>query len=168
MRKKTKMKRNFRLKGMTLIEIMIAIIVVMIVVTGIMSYRYYSALDAKKAEVRATAGRISLLLLEGWKGLQGDTAYDPEVMFSSQIAISETVDGPELPTDFSGVLFNLLGYYETVVDGVYYYSTLAYRDETASEPQILNIATVWRHDYSEGIVSETDKSVKLTTYTDYK
>ena len=153
---------------MTLIEIMIAIIVVMVVVTGIMSYRYYSSLDAKKAEVRATAGRVSLLLLEGWKGIQGDPTYDPEVMFGSELAIAETVDGPTVPTDFSGDPFTLLGYYETVVDGVYYYSTLAYCDETASEPQILNIATAWRQDYSDGTISETDKSVKLTTYTDYK
>jgi prepilin-type N-terminal cleavage/methylation domain-containing protein len=155
-------------KGMTLVEIMIAVVVVLVVVTGIMSYRYYSALDAKKAEVRATAGRFSLLLLEGWKGTGGADNYDPELIFASEFPISASAIGPAVPTDFGGELFNLLGSYEIVVEDVHYYTTLAYLDETATEPQTLNICTAWRHDYQDGTIVDTDKSVKLTTYTEYK
>lgn len=159
---------NRNARGMTLIEIMIATVVVLVVVTGIMAYRYYSALDAKKAEVRAIAGRASLLLLEGWKGSGGATDYDPELVFASEFPISVSVFGPEIPTDYTGTLFNLLGTYEIIIDDVYYYTTMAYLDETTTEPQTLNICTAWRHDYQDGSIVDTDKSVRLTTYTEYK
>lgn len=161
-------KYNRRKMGMTLIEIMIATVVVLVVVTGIMAYRYYSAIDAKKAEVRAVAGRLSLLLLEAWKGAGGDTAYDPEMIFESEFPISMTVYGPDVPTDFSGTPFSLLGSYEIIMNDVYYYTTLAYLDETSTEPQTLNICTAWRHDYQQNPVSDTDERVRLTTYTEYK
>lgn len=160
--------QNRRAGGATLVEIMIATVVVLVVVTGIMGYRYYSALDAKKAEVRVVSGRISLLLLEGWKGTGGATDYDPELIFASEFPISTSVVGPAVPTDFSGTLFNLLNSYEIIIDNVYYYTTLAYLDETITEPQTLNICTAWRHDYQQGTISDTDKSVRLTTYTEYK
>ena len=160
--------QNRRARGATLVEIMIATVVVLVVVMGIMGYRYYSALDAKKAEVRAAAGRISLLLLEGWKGTGGATDYDPESAFESEFLISLSAIGPSVPTDFSGTFFNLLNSYEIIIDNVYYYTTLAYLDETATEPQMLNICTAWRHNYQQGSVSDTDKSVRLTTYTEYK
>jgi prepilin-type N-terminal cleavage/methylation domain-containing protein len=159
---------NKHARGMTLIEIMIATVVVLVVVTGIMAYRYYSALDAKKAEVRAMAARVSLLLLEGWKGTGGATDYDPEVAFEAEFPISVSVFGPEIPTDYSGTLFNLLGTYEIIVEDVYFYTTMAYLDETLTEPQTLNICTAWRHNYQDGSISDTDKSVRLTTYTEYK
>jgi len=155
-------------RGMTLIEILIATVVVLVVVTGIMAYRYYSALDAKKAEVRAMAARVSLLLLEGWKGTGGAIDYDPEFAFASEFPISVSVFGPEIPADYSGTVFNLLGTYEIILENVYYYTTMAYLDETLTEPQTLNICTAWRHDYQQGSISDTDKSIRLTTYTEYK
>ena len=160
--------KNKKCAGGSLVEILIATVVVLVVVTGIMGYRYYSALDAKKAEVRAAAGRVSVLLLEGWKGTGGDIAYDPELIFASEFPISASAIGPAVPIDFSGTPFNLLNSYEIIINDVYYYTTLAYLDETATEPQTLNICTAWRHDYQQGIIDSADKSVKLTTYTEYK
>lgn len=159
---------NRHARGMTLIEIMIATVVVLVVATGIMAYRYYSTLDAKKAEVTATAARVSLLLLEGWKGTGGAIDYDPELAFASEFPISASVFGPEIPTDYSGTLFNLLGTYEIILEDVYYYTTMAYLGETLTEPQTLNICTAWRHDYQQGSISDTDKSIRLTTYTEYE
>lgn len=59
--------------GLTLIEIMVAITVIIVGVLGAMMYRYHSALDARKADVKIGAARVGLLLLEDWKGTHGNT-----------------------------------------------------------------------------------------------
>ncbi len=59
--------------GLTLIEVMVAITVIVIGVLGAMMYRYHSALDARKADIKIGAARVGLLLLEDWKGRHGIT-----------------------------------------------------------------------------------------------
>lgn len=82
--------------GLMLIEIMIAIVVVVVGILGAMMYRYHSALDARRADIQVGAGRVALLILEGWKGAAGDLAYDPssdiglQVLNSDDITISGT------------------------------------------------------------------------------
>lgn len=66
--------------GITLIEIMIALVIIVVGVLGAMMYRYHSALDARKADVHVGAGRVALLLLEGWKGAAGNEDYDPRTI----------------------------------------------------------------------------------------
>jgi hypothetical protein len=56
---------------------MVASLAVFVVVVGAMNFQYYCAMDARKADVRATAGRLGLLLLEAWKTVEGDADYDP-------------------------------------------------------------------------------------------
>lgn len=72
--KKTSRKNRW---GLTLIEIMVAIVVIIVGVLGAVMYRYSSALHARRADVHAGAGRVALLILEGWKGAAGNPAYDP-------------------------------------------------------------------------------------------
>lgn len=87
--------------GLTLIEIMVALLVIVVGVLGAMMYRYYSALDARKADVLVGASRVGLLVLEGWKGAVGNPAYDPqgvggigaEVLGSGDISISPASAG---------------------------------------------------------------------------
>ncbi|MHC4525778.1 MAG: type IV pilus modification PilV family protein, partial [Planctomycetota bacterium] len=64
-------------RGFTLVEVMISILIVMILATGAMGYQYASTRDVKVSEVQASAARIGMLLLESWKGQQGDTSFDP-------------------------------------------------------------------------------------------
>ena len=49
--------------GLTLVETLIAVIIIVIAVLGSVLYRYHSALAARKADVNMTAARLSLLLL---------------------------------------------------------------------------------------------------------
>ena len=84
--------------GLTLIEVMLAVCVIVVGVLGAMMFRYYSALDARKADIQVGAGRVALLILEGWKGAAGKAGYDPkgvggigpEVLSSPDISISGT------------------------------------------------------------------------------
>jgi Tfp pilus assembly protein PilE len=132
--------------GMTIVEMMITILVLAFIVIGTAGYRYYSALDAKKAEKEAAAAKIALLLNEGWRGLQGDvssTTADttvPSWGSSSDITITKINSGaPDAPSDCT-----VLGYYKIVSNRVNYYATMSYK-LPATRPclMILNITVAW-------------------------
>ena len=61
--------------GVLLIEIMVAITVVAVAAIGVGAYRYYSTLDARKADIQVTAARFGSALLQGWKGNGGYSGY---------------------------------------------------------------------------------------------
>ncbi|MBA7623387.1 hypothetical protein ES703_30782 [subsurface metagenome] len=68
--------------GVLLIEAMVAISIIAIVAIGAGAYRYYSTLDARKADVQVTAARFGWALLQGWKGnggYSGYSAYEADV-----------------------------------------------------------------------------------------
>jgi len=69
-------------KGVTLIEVMVASLAVCVILVGVMNFQYYCAMDARKADVRAVAGRVGLILLENWKAIQGDDAFDPVLVLN--------------------------------------------------------------------------------------
>ena len=63
------------LPGITLMEVMVTIVIITVVATGGMSYRYHSAANARKADVQITAARVGGLMLESWKGQGGFSGY---------------------------------------------------------------------------------------------
>ena len=66
----------------TLIEVIAAILILSIAVLGTSGYRYYAALDARKATMHTTAAGIGLLLCESWRRLSDQNTFDPEACFS--------------------------------------------------------------------------------------
>lgn len=152
--------------GLTLIEIMVAIVVVVVAVIGAMSFRYYCAVDARKADVHMTAARIGWMLLEDWKGtggrLPGHAAgsYDPLAAFdSTELPITSAV-GPATPSGFAA-----LGSYMVTANYVNYYATLTYKVKTASDPAVLNVCVAWGRPYNVDTLPTEYRSVKLTTYS---
>ena len=147
--------------GITLIEVMAAIVIISIAVLGASGYRYYSALDAKRASVQSTAARIALLLSENWRGRGYDrtTDFDPVSQLDSDIAIAVSSMGPDYPSDFT-----LLGRYEITVNDARFWAALSYRDDSA-DLRTLNTVIAWQH--RPGGADETitmDKTFKLTTF----
>ncbi len=61
--------------AVTLIEVMVAIVILSVTVLGTSGFRYYAAMDARKADVQITAARLASHLLNGWKGVGGYSAY---------------------------------------------------------------------------------------------
>lgn len=59
----------------TLIEIIIAILILSIAALSTSGFRYYAAMDARKADVQITAARVASLILSGWKGSGGYSGY---------------------------------------------------------------------------------------------
>lgn len=150
--------------GFTLVEVMISVLIVTILATGAMGYQYTSTRDVKISEVQATAARIAMLLLESWKGQQGDTEFDPADTFASEMTIQNAITGPDAPNGSLGAPLTTLGSYEIIVNNVYYYVTLSYDDESESEPMILNATIAWRRDYGQGELDGDESFVRYSTF----
>ena len=151
-------KRRFR-RGLSLVDIMTAIVTLSVAVIGTANYRYYTALGAREAAVQTTAARIGLLLCENWRGVEGDETYDPTTYFGSDLPITVS-SGPEKPEDFT-----LLGSYTVELNGGTYYVTLSWKD-VHTGLRALNIVVAWTQRNQVGTnISNTDKLFALTTYT---
>jgi type II secretory pathway pseudopilin PulG len=158
--------RKNRNNGLTLIEVVVSMLVIMIIVIGAVSYMYASMWNARRAEVRITATRIGQLLLETWKvtgpvvnGVWNVTAFNPMVDF-----------GPELPNNFQAAAVDLggigaeLGDYQIQIDGVYYFVTLLYDN---SQPRMLNARVAWNIDLTSATLGSNFKYIDLTSNAIY-
>lgn len=153
---------------------MITIVVLAIAVIGASWYRYYSALDARKAATYRTATRIALSLCESWRGqgISGTATYDPVAHLNSELqkeggSITISGSGPSAPLDFTE-----LGRYEitieitTDIDQVHYWhywATLSYKD-IATDFRALNIVVAWDERGGANSYSSAMKTFRLTTY----
>lgn len=151
--------------GVTLLEIMAAIVIVSVAVLGASGYRYYSTLDVKRASMQSTAARIALLLCENWRGRSIDltTTYDPASYLGSELQLQVSAVGPDYPAGFTA-----LGKYVVAVDGVQYWAALSWRDDAAvPRLRVLNIVVAWAQRQTvpdAGSAVVMDKTFKLTTY----
>ena len=152
--------------AMTLVEVMGSVLILSVAVIGASAYRYHSALDARKADVRATATRIALLLCENWRGVSGavsgDEAYDAEDYFAHGLSFDASGEGPEVPADFTE-----LATYTIELNGINYYTTLSWKD-VATGLRALNVVVAWnQRNTGSTAFADADKSFRLTTYTTY-
>jgi prepilin-type N-terminal cleavage/methylation domain-containing protein len=171
-------RKNQRTQGITLVEVMIAMVLLAVAVLGAMGFRYYSATDARKADMYNNAARFSSLLLESWKGIGGLERFDSIQTFGQEFEITESEIGPPVPSGFTG-----LARYRIDFDRLNYYVTLSYKDATATEPRTLNVDTSWLLNHQSMYDPSTDiyvelpelresgdftQSVKLTGYVAYE
>jgi hypothetical protein len=157
-------------KGVTLIEVMVASLAVFVILVGVMNFQYYCALDARMADVRATAARLGQVLLEGWNAVQGEAVlYDPAMQFGSAPLNDLTPIGdPGIPR-----LINVFKTYMIGINGVKYFVTLSYEDQdiapaTPRRLRTLNVAIAWSRDFgSDTLTYGPTRLVRLTKQTSY-
>ncbi len=148
----------YRMRGMTLIEVMIAAVVLLIAIIGTSGFRYYSALDARKAEIQLNAAKITQTFCDMWKGIDGDPNFTPEDISDGDMTITAIDEGP------AKVFDNLLDNYKVNYEGVDYYLTCSYKQED-TDLKKLNVITAWQHrGEGENGYSDVDKTFSLTTY----
>jgi hypothetical protein len=151
-----------RFRGVSLIEAMLAITVLVIAVLGASGYRYYSSLDGRRADMRATASRIGMLLCESWSGVKGDEDFDPTVYSETELVMTEI----SVPDSLVPEGFDSLGAYEIQTGNVNYYAVLSY-DDVSDGLRAMNIVVTWaQRQQSESSVADADKQFSLTTYTE--
>ena len=150
--------------GFTLVEVAISILIIMVLATGAMGYQYHSTRDVKLSEVQATASRLSMLLLEGWKGTEGASDFDPVSVFGSEITITTSSIGPDVAQNKWGWDFDLLDQYVVEMDEVVYYVTLSWNDASFFEPKVLNCVVTWRNDYTQGQLEGHEPFIQYSAY----
>jgi len=83
-------KRRKFASAVSLVEVMVATVVLSIVTIGAMSYEYHTSRDATIARAQIAATRTGQLLLEDWMSTGGSTDYNPSALglgFSDASAI---------------------------------------------------------------------------------
>lgn len=150
-------------RGVTLVEVMVASLAAFVIFIGVMNFQYYCAAAARKADIRATAARLGLLLLEDWKTEGGSADYDPVSVFGP--AGLDILDIGE--SDIAGPV----GLDNEIIAGpcmitfgnTEYCVTLSYEDGVIDPiPQMLNVSVANR-----SISGELDKPISITTYENY-
>ena len=150
-------------KGLTLIEVMVAAVVVVFAVLGAMAFRYVTALDARKADIQISAARVGLLLLEGWKGEAGLESFDPtDGKFESGIVIIDSGGGPAVPAGFIGLATGPS--FEIKENNTYFYATLSSIASTSTDPKQLNVCVGWLHGAAQGNGGNSVQNVKFSTF----
>lgn len=121
-------------KGVTLVEVMAALVIALVIAIGVMSYQYAGAYHARKTDVRVTASRIGLLFLENWVaagGIDDVGIYDPVFRLdlgTYPLHNFDDLGAAVLPGALppNGLLFRL---YRIFTNGTYFWVELAYNDE---------------------------------------
>jgi Tfp pilus assembly protein PilV len=151
-------KFNRKCAGFSLLDAIIASVVLLIATIGSMAYRYHSKLDERKALMQASAARIATTLYEGWRGVHGAATYNPTDYTWSDVTISAG-SGPTQPTDFTK-----LNSYAIATNNFNYTATLSWQNVAGSPGlRALNVIVAWP---TSGI-GTPNNSFTLTSYTTY-
>jgi len=73
-------KRRKFASAVSLVEVIVATVVLSIITIGAMSYEYHTSRDAKIASAQIAATRTAQLLLEDWKSTGGSIDYNPSAL----------------------------------------------------------------------------------------
>ena len=120
-------------KGLTLIEVMISVLIALVIVIGVIGYMYACAYNARAADVRATATRLGLLVMEAWKadGVDLDL-FDPGQLASPDILVDNTNN-----IGMTGSLSETVGTPMIKINGVSYFVTLTHDFELLPKMEVL-------------------------------
>ncbi len=137
---------------MTLIEVLVATVVVSVAAMGVLSYGYHGARQRRMARAHAGAVRIGHLLLEDWKANGGSVFYAR--------AVSGTHNPLELNMGFE--YKSSEGVYKITVDSIP--MRVKFTRPSGYQRLIpLKVTVRWRLDLSEGEVRDGDPKVELIT-----
>jgi prepilin-type N-terminal cleavage/methylation domain-containing protein len=147
------MKKILRNKGLTLIEVIIASVIMVIIILGALSVQYYSAVHNKIAWSNLTATRTAQLLLEDWKSTGGSPQYKPDFL---QLGFIPALNGSK-----SG--------YSVVVNGLPMFvilqsSEVSVDNDAGVKLRNLEVRVSWRRDNQNMNPGGTDPYITMSTY----
>jgi prepilin-type N-terminal cleavage/methylation domain-containing protein len=139
-------------RGMTLMEVMIAVAIVIVAALGTMCYEYLCVDHVRIARAELVATRIGQLLIEDWKSTGGAADYNPE-------DLRMNFDLPD------GLMTNCV----TVVDGLPLHISMTHSqvekdDFAGTKLSELNVVVSWKKDFGSGTPQDDDPRVALVTY----
>ena len=154
---KVEKKNIIKRKAVTLPEVLLSASIAVIAILGTMMYQFTGQIDSKRANVASNAARLGTIVLENWKGNGAVSNYNPIAKLSGNIDLSTSEH------EVSG-LATVLGSYTTQLDGVVYYLTLSYSDQTAGLPRILHASVTWMNNFGTWDADSGSKNIRMTVY----
>ena len=133
-------------KAFTLIECLTAFTILLVAFLGIMRFRYYTVVNAERAEDELLAARSALLISEAWRADLAELDFDP----SMQNYVGDfTVEKMDLSGHKEGVfgadLSSVLGVYKITVDDKEFVARLSCQDVDAVENlRLINVTVIWK------------------------
>ncbi len=151
-------RKNSRLHGFTIVEVMAAMAVVIIVALGTLSFQYNNVRQSRTSEAQITAARLGQLLLEDWKSTGGDSDYDPNDLMLDPGFVLVTTGNYKITLDYQTFYIQLAQQLAPVTSG-------SNPDPVAGVTlQQLSITVSWRKDFGNGTVSGSDPTLTFTTF----
>jgi prepilin-type N-terminal cleavage/methylation domain-containing protein len=143
-------KTYFRNHGVTLLELVVAILILSIVSVGALSYQYFATQTSRKADAQITATRTARFILDNWKKDGGDTNFKPETL---NMGFTKNVNGLYLIT------VNALPMTVELT-----WQDVGYDVAAAVTLRQIQVSVKWRSDYQVGNIRNTDPVYTMTTY----
>jgi len=153
-------KKTTSARGMTLIEVIAATLIVSVAATGVLSYGYHGARQRRLARAQRAGTQVGRYLLEDWKGNGGSLFYAR--------AVNDAPNPEELDMgfDYIGTNYKAGGeiecVYEVTVDSIPMRVTLI-RKVGYQRLIELFVRVQWRSDLSDGEVEDSDPFIVLST-----
>lgn len=146
--------RNKVNQGLSIIEVLIGLLIIMLTIMGTLSIRYASTGNIVEAERRQAAIHLSKMILEGWYNSK-NLNYSITTEFGNYYSITTSTTGPSLPSGFTK-----RGNYKIALNQVTYSVTMSYKAQTTDVPAILNVQISWPATGKSNLT----RSCSLTTY----
>ncbi len=142
-------------RGFSLIECMLAGVVILGVIVAMMTFRYTAVAHAEQAENQLLAARSANLLSEAWRGQRADTDFDPllhgfhadfQIEPADVIAFPGSAPaGSRLADLQSQAGLSLLGSYRMIIDGKEFYAQLLYGSLAGVDHlRAIHVLVVWQ------------------------
>jgi prepilin-type N-terminal cleavage/methylation domain-containing protein len=149
--------------GFTLLELVIASLILGILAVGSLGYQYHATRSARNSEVQANASRLAKVCLDHWKGMGGKDDYDPAASLGPSLTVDASAVGPEAAVD-DDTSFTVLGHYRIRINNDHYFLTCSRLEASASKPRLLNVAVAWRPDYADGVLNSDAREVRYSVF----
>ncbi len=137
--------------GVTLVELIVASLILAVAAVGALSYQYHAVKRARIARAEISASQLAQLLIEDWKSRGGDTFYDPADL--------------ELGFEKTGNV----GQYKITLNDFPMWVELQHEDLEVDDAagvtlREIRITISWRRDYENITPAASDPTFTTTTY----
>lgn len=138
---------------MTMVELVVAIMILSIVSMGCLGYQYFSTRTAVRANAELTATRTARLVLDNWKKTGGDENFEP---VSLDAGFEKSSQGHKT--------CYLIATNQIPMVVTLQWQDVEYDAIAAVTLRQIQVTVQWRSDYQEGIIGPNDPSYIMTTY----
>jgi prepilin-type N-terminal cleavage/methylation domain-containing protein len=140
--------------GFSLVEVMIAVLIIIIVALGTLSFQYHGIKHSRASEAQIAAARLGQLLIEDWKSTDGKLTYDPATLGLGFILVS--------PWNYVITLDNQTFYLQLAWEHV----DIPNNPDPVANVELYQISVTvsWRNDFGTGPITSSDHTLTFTTF----